>query len=171
MRITIINQFYTPDISPTAHLAASLAQWLAQKGHPVTVVASQGGYVKASQVEQSAGENPRVFRLWTPRLGKKTILKRCIDYASFYLLAAYRMMQLPPQDVIDRAGKGEFRLIYTCVQRGAHDDKDGILYINPHWPMPDGCVEVPGYDIPILPASGVVQACIYASIVEPKSSR
>jgi hypothetical protein len=25
MRIAIINQFYTPDISPTAHLSASLA--------------------------------------------------------------------------------------------------------------------------------------------------
>lgn len=100
MRITIINQFYAPDISPTAHLAASLGEWLAQKGHQVTVVASQGGYVKASQLEQSAGDNPRVYRIWTPRLGKKTILKRCIDYGSFYLLAAWQMMQLPPQDVV-----------------------------------------------------------------------
>lgn len=100
MRITIINQFYAPDISPTAHLAASLAEGLAAGGHRVTIVASLGGYVEASQVEHSAGENPRVIRLWTPRLGKKTIIKRCIDYASFYLAAAYCLMKLPPQDVI-----------------------------------------------------------------------
>ncbi|HVX85093.1 MAG TPA: glycosyltransferase family 4 protein [Phycisphaerae bacterium] len=100
MRITLINQFYVPDISPTAHLSASLAEGLAARGHTVSVVTSRGGYVEASRVETHAGENPRVYRLWTPRLGKKTILKRCIDYASFYVAAAWRMVRLPRQDVV-----------------------------------------------------------------------
>ncbi|HUO08529.1 MAG TPA: glycosyltransferase family 4 protein [Phycisphaerae bacterium] len=100
MQITIINQFYVPDISPTAHLSASLAEGLAANRHAVTVVTSQGGYVQASRVERKSGANPRIYRVWTPRLGKKTILKRCIDYASFYLLATWRMLRLPSQDVI-----------------------------------------------------------------------
>jgi glycosyltransferase involved in cell wall biosynthesis len=100
MRITLINQFYTPDISPTAHLSASLAEGLAKDGHEVTVVTSRGGYVEASRVEKQKGENPRVYRVWTPRLGKKTIIKRCIDYGSFYAMAAWRMLRLPRQDVV-----------------------------------------------------------------------
>ena len=100
MRIAIINQFYTPDISPTAHLSAALAEGLAAKGHGVTMVTSQGGYVEGSPVERGTSENPRVFRVWTPRLGKKTIIKRCIDYASFYVAAGWRMLWLPRQDVV-----------------------------------------------------------------------
>ncbi len=101
MRVTIINQFYAPDLSPTAHLAASLAEHRAGAGDTVTVVASRGGYVPTGAEERAESEgNPRVFRIWTPRFGKATILKRCLDYLSFYLLAAQRMMTLPPQDVI-----------------------------------------------------------------------
>ncbi len=100
MRITIINQFYTPDLSPTAHLSASLAEGLAERGHEITVVTSRGGYVDASPVGAAGGENPRVHRVWTPRLGKKSILKRLLDYASFYLGAAWRMVRLRRQDVV-----------------------------------------------------------------------
>lgn len=100
MRVTIINQFYTPDISPTAHLSASLAEGLAAQGHEVTVVASRGGYVNVASTEQAAGENPRVRRVWTPRLGKKSLPKRLVDYGCFYLGAAWRMVRLRRQDVV-----------------------------------------------------------------------
>lgn len=101
MRLTIVNQFYVPDISPTAHLAASLAEHRAAMGDEVTVVASRGGYVPDAAVAgDSASDNPRVRRVWTPRFGKSTILKRCIDYGVFYLLATWRVVTLPRQDVI-----------------------------------------------------------------------
>src|SRR5690348_14682963 len=102
MRITIINQFYAPDISPTASLATSLAEHLAARGHEVSVVASRGGYVRRADTADSTADsdNPRVYRVWTPQLGKKTIIKRCIDYATYYLLAAWRMLRLPVQDVV-----------------------------------------------------------------------
>lgn len=102
MRVTIINQFYTPDVSPTAHLSASLAEHLATRGHHVTVVASKGGYVPASKADAKAQVegNPSVRRIWTPQFGKATILKRCADYATFYLGAVATLMTLPKQDVI-----------------------------------------------------------------------
>ena len=43
MRLTLLNQFYTPDISPTAHLCASLAEHRAAKGDDVTVVTVAAG--------------------------------------------------------------------------------------------------------------------------------
>ena len=101
MRVTIINQFYAPDISPTAHLAASLAEDRAARGDTVTVVASRGGYVPSStDAKRDREGNPRVCRLWTPQFGKATILKRCLDYLAFYVLAVWRMLTLPKQDVI-----------------------------------------------------------------------
>ncbi len=57
------------------------------------------------------------------------------------------------------------KLVYTDVQPGKPaEPSDNILFIAPAWPLADGCVKVPGYDVPILPASGVVQAAIYWTI-------
>lgn len=102
MRLTILNQFYRPDISPTAHLAASLAEHRAGLGDEVSVITSRGGYVAKSgeQAREDQRRNPRVYRVWTPQLGKKTILRRCLDYASFYVMALWRTLRLPRQDVI-----------------------------------------------------------------------
>ena len=51
------------------------------------------------------------------------------------------------------------------VQKGKlPEGSDRVIYINPYWPINDNCVSVPGYDIPILPASGVIDAAIYWAI-------
>lgn len=112
MRLTIINQFYRPDIAPTAQLAASLADHRAARGDDVIVVTSKGNYVAksggASAVTTADGipragapqRVPDVRRVWTPSLGKGSILKRLLDYTSFYGGATWRMLALPRQDVI-----------------------------------------------------------------------
>jgi hypothetical protein len=64
------------------------------------------------------------------------------------------------------------KLVYTTVQSAKPAEPAGnILYLDPGWPLMDGCVRVPDYDVPILPASGVVQAGIYWSIVSARGSR
>jgi hypothetical protein len=73
--------------------------------------------------------------------------------------------QHPPQLLIDAARLHRFKLLYTSVERARDDESDDIVYVDPHWPMDDACVTVPGYDISILPASGVVQAAIYWAVV------
>lgn len=40
------------------------------------------------------------------------------------------------------------------------------VYIDPFWPIEDAAVNLPGYDVPILPASGVLQCAIYWQIIE-----
>jgi glycosyltransferase involved in cell wall biosynthesis len=103
VRLTLINQFYRPDISPTAQLSASLAEHRAKLGDRVTVITSRGKYVAPSGVAvagASTRSNPRVIRLWTPSLGKTTLPKRLLDYLSFYLLALWHAATLPRQDVV-----------------------------------------------------------------------
>jgi hypothetical protein len=73
--------------------------------------------------------------------------------------------QYPTQLLIDAARLHRFKLLYTSVERARDDRSDDIVYVNPHWPIDDGCVLVKGYDIPILPASAVAQAAIYWSVV------
>lgn len=102
MRITIINQFYKPDIPPTATLAGHLAEHRAAQGDEITIVASRGGYSSPSDLtkEKKNSENPRVIRVWTPMLGKKSVIRRCLDYLSFYVLGFLRVLMLPRQDVM-----------------------------------------------------------------------
>ena len=101
MRVTFINQFYKPDVAPTGRLTADVAEHFAKLGHEVTVIASRGGYVDQSeQADSEQQDNLRVIRVWTPKLGKSSTLKRCIDYLVFYLLTFVRMLTLRRQDVV-----------------------------------------------------------------------
>ncbi len=101
MRITIVNQFYRPDIAPTAYLAATLAEHRAGRGDEVTVIAGKGAYA-AKGVHGAGGgaDNPRVLRVWTPGLGKSTNLKRVVDYGAYYFFAMWKLLTLRRQDVI-----------------------------------------------------------------------
>ncbi len=101
MRLTIVNQFYAPDLSPTAQLAASLAEHRAQLGDDVTVVAGTGAYAGGQPPAATApSANPRVRRSWTPSLGRATALRRLADYLIFFAQAKWTLLRLPAQDVI-----------------------------------------------------------------------
>jgi colanic acid biosynthesis glycosyl transferase WcaI len=101
MRLAIVNQFYVPDISPTAHLAASLAEHRAAIGDQVTVVCGSGTYTPgpgADSVERRS--NPALHRIWTPSLGKRSAIRRILDYGTFFVQAAWTLLTLPGQDVV-----------------------------------------------------------------------
>jgi glycosyltransferase involved in cell wall biosynthesis len=101
MRLTIVNQFYVPDLAPTGRLAASLAAHRAQVGDDVSVITSAGGYVPQSPIAETTDQqNPKVHRIWTPRAGKHSAAARLADYTVFSILASLRMLTLPTQDVV-----------------------------------------------------------------------
>jgi len=84
----------------------------------------------------------------------------------FVLYVGY---QFAPLKLVDQAKAMGVRLVYFDVQPAQPPEPvSNILYIDPAWPLTDGCVTVPGYDIPILPASGVVQAAIYWTIASER---
>lgn len=122
MRLTLLNQFYLPDLSPTAKLAASLAEHRAARGDRVTVVASRGGYVATSADARRSDRraNPAVYRVWTPRLGKATKLRRIADYACFYLGALWCLAMLPRQDVIVSLTTPPFIVLAALLHKLIH---------------------------------------------------
>ena len=50
MRVTIVNLFSPPDLAPSAHLAASLAEHRAALGDDVTVVCGTGAYLGGNPI-------------------------------------------------------------------------------------------------------------------------
>lgn len=129
MRLTLINQFYPPELAPTGHLMASLAQHRAEQGDQVTVVTSSGGYVPESGASVSGGTAElRVFRLWTPGLGKSSSPRRLVDYGTFFLLAAIRMLLLPRQDAIIALTTPPFIVLVGWLHRVLHPATKLVLW-------------------------------------------
>ena len=102
MRLTLVNQFYAPDISPTAQLAASLAEHRAERGDRVTIVTGRAGYLEglAAPATVRSGPGLRIKRVWTPELGKSSRGRRVLGYLTFTIGALLRLLLLPAQDVV-----------------------------------------------------------------------
>ncbi len=111
-RITILNQFYPPDLAPTAHLAASLARHRADQGDTVTVICGRSSYVggagssagpgtgRGTDGDTGATGTVTVIRVATPGSGKSSVLTRLTGYIGFHLGALVRLVSLPRQDVV-----------------------------------------------------------------------
>ena len=78
--------------------------------------------------------------------------------------------QYAPQKLLDQAKTLGVKLVYSDVQPAQPPEPaTNILYLDPAWLLADGCITVTGYDISILPASGVVQAAIYWTIASERA--
>lgn len=137
MRLSIINLFYPPDLAPSAHLAASLAQHRAALGDDVTVVCGTGSYLGGSGGTGPAtprGDDSietagmRVLRLWTPGMGKANTLRRLGDYISFLTGAVARMAVLRRQDVIVSLTTPPYILLAAIAHRLVHPRTRIILW-------------------------------------------
>ncbi len=100
MRITLINQFYPPDLSPTARLAASLASHRAALGDEVTVIAGCGYSDRVHERCSPSRNGVVVQRAWNSRMGRSSHWRRCVDYGAFAACAAWRVARLPRQDLL-----------------------------------------------------------------------
>jgi putative colanic acid biosynthesis glycosyltransferase WcaI len=102
MRFTLLNQYYVPDRAPTGQLLHDLARMLASRGHHVDVVCSRNSYQgdrRHPARERIAGV--AVHRVASVGSGRGGALDRLVSYASFYLLAALRLVtQSPRPDLI-----------------------------------------------------------------------
>jgi len=69
--------------------------------------------------------------------------------------------QHPPSPLLGRVRERGARAVYLSVLRDRDYAGDpGVIWLDPMWSWPDSCVAVEGYEIPILPASGVVNGAV-----------
>lgn len=69
--------------------------------------------------------------------------------------------QHPPLPILEQCKRVGARMAYISIMQ--HRDfptGSGVIWIDPMWPWADGCVTLPGYDIPAFPASGVVDVAL-----------
>jgi glycosyltransferase involved in cell wall biosynthesis len=103
MRVVFLNRYFYPDHSATSVLLSDLAFGLSQRVAQVTVIASRLHYEGGDRLlpRHETVRGVEVHRLWTSRRGRLGLLGRSLDYATFYLAAAWRLWRLTrPNDVI-----------------------------------------------------------------------
>ncbi len=99
------------------------------------------------------GESPRVVEL-EEKLRSGDL---------FFFLGYYRR----PVDAYAAARRAGARIVEVITGDGT-DDPPSLSpdhVIRPKWPFGDAVTPVPGYDIEILPSSGIVQAAVYWAVV------
>jgi colanic acid biosynthesis glycosyl transferase WcaI len=143
VRLVIVNLFYPPDLAPSAHFAASLAEHRASLGDEVTVISGRGSYIGGSSARASrraedghhaSSPTPRVIRLWTPSLGKGSTFRRLADYLTFLAGAVVRMATLPRQDVAIALTSPPYIVVATVAHRLLHRRTRVILWSHDVYP-------------------------------------
>ena len=137
MRLAIVNLFYPPDLSPTGHMAASLAEHRAARGDRVTVIAGTGGYVERRprrRERRRSSDGPRIVRIWTPNLGKDNAARRLGDYLAFLAGTTFRLVAMPGQDVIVVLTSPPYALITAVAHRLVHPRARVILWSHDVYP-------------------------------------
>ncbi len=101
MKVLLLNQFFHPDLSATSQLATDLAEDLASAGLEVTALASRGSYLGGERLPaRGRHRGVDIVRVRATSLGKRTLLHRAVDYASFYVASSLALARLPRQDVV-----------------------------------------------------------------------
>ncbi|MEO4001503.1 glycosyltransferase family 4 protein [Mesorhizobium sp. CAU 1732] len=90
MKIVLANRYFYPDQSATSRMVSSLAFSLARQGFQVTALASRHYHNKGDEIlpQQETINGVSVHRLATTGFGRKRLIGRMLDYASFHVRAA-----------------------------------------------------------------------------------
>jgi putative colanic acid biosynthesis glycosyltransferase WcaI len=101
VRVLLLNQYYWPDLAPTAQLLSDVGAALAAGGHTVTAVASRRAYSGDAR-HPLVGERDgvRVLRVPATALGRGSAFDRLADYASFIAGAAPLALLARPDVVL-----------------------------------------------------------------------
>ncbi len=100
MKLILVNRYFFPDESATSRMLTSLAHSLVGNGWSVCVLASRNLHNDPS-VRLPARDNfagVEVHRLKTTAFGRGWLPGRAIDYATFHLALAWRLLRLAHRD-------------------------------------------------------------------------
>lgn len=105
MRLIFVNRYFWPDESATSQLLGDVAFSLAEQPADVQVhvITSRMHYAQAAAAlaGKQTERGVRITRIWTSRFGRANLVGRAVDYATFYISAAWRLFQLAqPGDIV-----------------------------------------------------------------------
>ncbi len=102
MRILLLNQTFYPDVVATAQYLTSLAEALAERGHEVRVLAGRRAYDEPSRrfSKRERYRGIEIDRVGGTGFGKHAKWRRAVDFASFLLRAARRVLSAPRVDCV-----------------------------------------------------------------------
>lgn len=102
-RIVFVNRYFYPDVSATSQILFDLAKRLVEHGIDVHVVCSRQLYDDpgARLPARETIDGIEVHRALTTRFGRRNLVGRVFDYASFYVTGAAKLAALlNPRDVV-----------------------------------------------------------------------
>jgi colanic acid biosynthesis glycosyl transferase WcaI len=96
VKIVFLNRYFYPDHSATSQMLSDLAFHLATQGQFVHVITSRQRYDDSGAALPSFElvRGVAVHRVWTSRFGRDRLPGRALDYLTFYLFAAARLVGL-----------------------------------------------------------------------------
>lgn len=101
MRVLLLNQYYHPDVAPTAQLLADVGGALARRGHEVTALASARPYAGPGfRPLRDRHEGVRILRVPATALGRGHHLGRLVDYGTFVGAVLAPLLAGPRPDVV-----------------------------------------------------------------------
>lgn len=102
MRILLLNQTFYPDVVATAQYLTSLAEALAERGHEVRVLAARRAYDEPSRrfAKHERYGAIEIERVGGTGFGKDAKWRRAVDFGSFLLRVALRVLTAPRVDCV-----------------------------------------------------------------------
>jgi colanic acid biosynthesis glycosyl transferase WcaI len=102
MKVLLLNQCFWPDVMATSQQLTDVACGLADRGHEVTVIAGRRGYddPQLRFPRQERWRNIEIFRVRSIGAGKKSRLRRALNFASFLTACSFRLAFTQRQDVV-----------------------------------------------------------------------
>jgi glycosyltransferase involved in cell wall biosynthesis len=102
LKFLLLNQCFYPDVVATAQHLTDLATELSARGHDVTVIASDRGYddPQTRFPRRQTWRNIRIIRIPSLSLGKSSRWQRALNFASFMIVCAMRLLVMKRFDVV-----------------------------------------------------------------------
>ena len=96
MKIIFVNRFFYPDHSATSQILSDLAFSLSERSHNVLVITSRQRYDAPHErlPQQDSIAGVKVYRVWTTRFGRTSVVGRALDYLTFYISASWQLWWL-----------------------------------------------------------------------------
>src|SRR2546422_128742 len=102
MKVLLLNQCFWPDVVATAQQLTDLAVGLSERGHKVTVIAGDRGYDNSELkfLRRESWNGIAIRRIGAISAGKQTRWRRALNFGSFLVACAMRLVLMPRQDVV-----------------------------------------------------------------------